>query len=340
MARKLLWASLALVPVAAAARFFGVPPLGQFVVAAAALTPLAWIISEATEQIGQRTGPTIGGLLNATFANVPELMIALFAVADGLFEVVRGSLSGSVVANLLLVLGLSLAVGGSGELDRSVTRLSLAAIAIAAGAYALFAAPHFATGDEDKAYGLVVFPVAAVLLGIYGVVLWRSLRRQRRAEAREGEGSEWSLKRSLVVLGLAMIGTAVVAETITSSIGRFADQIGVSEFFAAAVVVALAGNGAEHGAAVVVAARGELELAADVALESAGQVAAFLVPAVALVSWLVKPLPLAFSLVELVVIAGSVALAAGLVAGGVSSRARGVVLVAAYGVVVAAFLLK
>ena len=339
MARKMLWGSLALVPVAGAARFVGVPPLPQFLLAAAALTPLAWVISEATDQAGRRTGPTVAGLLNATFANVPELMIALFAVADGLFEVVRGSLSGSIVGNLLLVLGLSLAAGGAGELDRSSTRVSLAVVALAVPAFVIAAAPNFWSGNEGKAYAVGAFPIAFVLLGVYGIALRRSLRHRSGAESDAGE-PRWSLKRSLLALGLATIATALVAETITGSIGDFASQLHVSEFFVAAVVVALAGNAAEHGAAVVVALRGELKLAADVALESAAQVAAFLVPAVVLISWLVDPLPLAFSVVELVVLAASVALTAALVRGGESSRLRGLVLVAAYAIVAVAFLLK
>jgi Ca2+:H+ antiporter len=340
MARRLLWGSLALVPIAGAARFLGVSPVVQFVLAAAALAPLAWVISEATEQTGRQTGPTVGGLLNATFANVPELMIALFAVADGLFEVVRGSLSGSIVGNLLLVLGLSLVAAGSGELDRSSTRLSLAALAVAVPAFALAAVPHLRGRDDGSAHAVYTAPVACVLLVAYAFVLWRSIRRRTGTEASKRDEPTWSLGRSLLVLGVATTATALVSETITGSIRDFASAIHVSEFFAAAVIVAVAANAAEHGAAVVVAAHGELKLAADVALESAAQVAAFLVPAIALVSWVVNPLPLAFSLVELVVLAASVALAAALLRAGVSSRPRGVALLAAYAVVVVAFLLK
>lgn len=128
--RKALLGSFALVPVAVGARVLGVGPILQFVLAIGALAPLAWLISEATDQAARRTGPAIGGLLNASFANVPELMIALFAVADGLFEVVRGSLTGSILGNLLLVLGLSMLVGGEGRLDRASVHLSLGLLAI------------------------------------------------------------------------------------------------------------------------------------------------------------------------------------------------------------------
>ena len=116
--RPLLWSSLVLAPIAFVLDRVGVGDVTLFVVAAAALIPLAWLIGEATEHAAHHTGPGVGGFINATFGNAPELIIALFAVADGLPDVVRGSLSGSVIGNLLLVLGFSLAFGGKGELDR------------------------------------------------------------------------------------------------------------------------------------------------------------------------------------------------------------------------------
>jgi Ca2+:H+ antiporter len=337
MTRKLLWASLGLVPLALTGRLVGAGPFGQFVFAAVALAPLAWLISEATDQAGRRTGPAIGGLLNATFANVPELMIAFFALADGLFDVVRGSLTGSVLGNLLLVLGLALVAGGEGELDRAATRRSLAVLAVAAPALLVAAAPNLWTGDDDKAYAAATVPVAACLLLVNGVVLVRQLRDP---SDREREEPEWSLRRSLMLLALGTTATAAVSETLTGSIEGFAERLHVSEFFAAAVIVAVAGNAAEHGAAVVVARRGELKLAADVALESTAQVAAFLIPAVALLSFLVEPLPLAFSAVELVAVAGGTALVALLLHRGRSTRLRGAALVVAYLGVVVAFLLE
>ena len=335
--QKLLWASLLLVPATLAGRLLGLGGAPLFSLAVLALVPLAWTISVATEQAGRRTGPAIGGFLNATFANVPELLISLFALADGLFEVVRGSLSGSVLGNLLLVLGLALVVGGEGELDRSSSRTSLMLIAVTVPFLAAAAIGHRLVGEGESTHPAVSLPGAAVLLVVYAAVTVRSLRREH-AEGEQREEADWSLARSLVVLGAATTATALVSETITGSIVEFADALHVSEFFAAAVVVAIAGNAAEHGAAVVIAAHGDLKLAADVALESAAQVAALAIPAVIALSWLLNPLPPAFTAVELVALAASVALAILLLFGGRATRRRGALLVAAYVAVVVTFL--
>ena len=335
--RKLLWALLALVPATVAARLLGLAAVPLFALGVLALVPLAWTISLATEQAGRRTGPAIGGFLNATFANVPELLISLFALSEGLFEVVRGSLSGSVLGNLLLVLGLALIVGGEGRLDRSSVRTSLALVAVTVPFLAAAALAHRVVGEEARVHPAVTLPGAAVLVALYAAVTLRTLRQEHR-EAQQREEAEWSLPRSLVTLGVATVATAAVSETITGSIAEFADALHLSEFFAAAVIVAVAGNAAEHGAAVVIAARGELELAADVALESAAQVAALAIPAVAALSWLVNPLPPAFTAVELVALAAAVALAIALLFGARATRGRGALLVTAYVAVVVTFL--
>ena len=330
-----------LVPAAVAARVLGAGTIPLFVLATAALVPLAWLISRGTEEAAHHTGPALGGLLNATFANVPEILISLFALADGLYDVVRGSLSGSVVGNLLLVLGLALAVGGRCELDRVAAFQSLALVGLAVPALVVVALPHLTTGDEDKAFGAVTLPVAAVLLAAYCVGVAYAIRKKRGDPPEEAaEEGSWSLRRSLAVLAAATVATALMAEIITGTITAFAESVGISEFFTAAVILALAGNAAENGAAVIVAAHGELKLATDAALESAAQVAAFVIPAIAILSWALEPLPLAFSPIELAVLGASAMLAMLLLARGRGSRARGLVLVGAYVLAAAAFLLE
>src|SRR5512134_4029485 len=132
MARRILWASLALAPFTIALHYLSdIGDTAEFVLASAALIPLAWLIGEATEHAAHHTGPGIGGFLNATFGNAPELIIALLAVNQGLTEVVRGSLTGSVVGNLLLVLGFSLLFGGRGELDRFSSFVAMGGVALA-----------------------------------------------------------------------------------------------------------------------------------------------------------------------------------------------------------------
>jgi Ca2+:H+ antiporter len=339
--RSILWASLALAPVTILVHY-ALHPGGttEFVLAAAALIPLAWLIGEATEHAAHHTGSGIGGFLNATFGNAPELIIALFAVADGLFEVVRGSLSGSVIGNLLLVLGFSLIAGGRGELDRVSSFVSLGLVALATGLFLIPAIPSWTGGDpeRDSLAQLSVVP-AALLLVVYLVVTYLSLRRHRMMHVSDEpeEMKAWTLTTSLVVLGSATVVTALIAEILVGAIDEFAEAARLSDFFVAAVIIAVVGNAAEHGGAVVVAARGKIKLAAEIALASSAQVAVFLVPAVALLSWLIDPLALSFREVEIVVLGGAVAVTALLLAQGRSSRARGIALVGTYVAAAVAF---
>ena len=333
MARRLLWASLALAPVTIAIHFLAHPgSTTDFVLAAASLIPLAWLIGEATEHAAHHTGAGVGGFLNATFGNAPELIIALFAVSDGLFEVVRGSLTGSVVGNLLLVLGFSLLFGGRGALDRYSSFLSLSLVAIAALLFLIPAIPGWDGDPErDSLAQLSILP-SVLLLIVYVAATWYSLRRHRlmHIAAEPSEMRAWSLRLSLAVLGAATVVTALIAEILVGSIDEFADSARLSDFFVAAVVVAIVGNAAEHGGAVVVAARGKITLAAEIALASSAQVAVFLIPAVALLSWLIDPLALSFREVEIGVLAISTIVTAALLADGQSSRSKGVLLIVTY----------
>jgi len=339
--RKILFGSLALAPFALIAHYvFHVSETTTFVLAALALMPLAWLIGEATEHAAEHTGPGIGGFLNATFGNAPELIIALLAVNEGLTEVVRGSLTGSVVSNVLLVLGASLAVGGRGLLDRFSSFLSFGLVLVAT---ALFLVPSVAGWDGDPdTHSLAVASavISVVLLVVYVAVTWFSLRRHRALHVASDEEIEgWSLGRSLGALTVATIATALVAEILVGSLEAFAEKAGLTDFFVAAVIVAIVGNAAEHGGAVIVAFRGKIALAGEIALSSAAQVAVFLIPAVALLSWFIEPLSLSFRPVEIAALGGSVVFAGAVLHRGHSSRARGALLLAGYAVVVVAFYL-
>jgi Ca2+:H+ antiporter len=337
--RRALFASLALAPLTILLHYAGsLSDTAEFVLAAVSLIPLAWLIGEATEHAAEHTGPGIGGFLNATFGNAPELIIALIAVNDGLTEVVRGSLTGSVVSNLLLVLGLSLVAGGRGRVDRYSSFVSLVLIGFATVLFLVPSVPG-SDGDPDRhSLAKVSAAVSVVLLVVYVVATWYSLRRHRAQHvASDDEIEGWSLRHSLVVLGIATVATAFVAEILVGSLEVFAEQAGLSDFFVAAVIVAIVGNAAEHGGAVVVAFRGKIALAAEIALSSAAQVAVFLIPAVALLSWLIEPLALSFRAVEIGALAGSVVYTAAVLADGRSSRLRGALLLVGYGAVVVAF---
>src|SRR5918996_2798954 len=173
MARNVLWGSVSVAPIVILVHYLFHPGSTiDFVLAACALIPLAWLIGEATEHAAHHTGPGVGGFLNATFGNAPELIIALFAVSDGLFEVVRGSLSGSVIGNLLLVLGFSLLFGGRGELDRESSFGSLALIAVAVLLLLIPSIPGWEGNPERDFIAELSVPVSIALLVLYLGATW------------------------------------------------------------------------------------------------------------------------------------------------------------------------
>jgi Ca2+:H+ antiporter len=341
LTRKVLYALLVLGPLVVVLDRLDVSETTLFVVAAVALIPLAWLIGDATEHAAHHTGAGIGGFLNATFGNAPELIIALFAISSGLEEVVRGSLSGSVVGNLLLVLGFSLLFGGRGALDRESTFTSLVLVGLATLIFLIPAVPGWEGNPDRDSLAILSVPVSVALLVVYVAVTWLALRRHRelhlRAEPEEAKA--WPLLVALAVLGAATVVTAFVAEVLVHTLQAFGEEAGLSDFFLAAVVVAIVGNAAEHGGAVVVAYRGKIKLAAEIALASSAQVAVFLIPAVALLAWAIDPLALSFRVVEIAALGGATVLATALLFQGQSSRARGIALIAAYVAVAAAFFL-
>jgi len=337
VARRILWASLVLTPIVLAGRYaFNFGATALFILAAAALIPLAWLIGEATEHAAEHTGHGVGGFLNASFGNAPELIIALFAIADGLPGVVRGSLTGSVVSNILLVLGVAMIAGGDGKVDARSLRWQLAAVF---GAVALILIPSALSwhggSPERHSLFLLSLPIAAVALAAYLVITIRNLRVHRAAERSDASDAAWTLKKAIVVLGAATVGTALVSEILVHTLARFGHAVGLNQFFIAVVIVAIVGNAAEHGGAVVIARRGNTELATEIAITSSMQVAVFLIPVVTLLSWLVGPgLPLSFRAIEIVTMAAAAAFATFVIWDGRSRRWEGFLLVGAYGLAV------
>jgi Ca2+:H+ antiporter len=343
--RKLLWASLVLAPITLLLRFaFHAGDTTLFVAAAAALVPLAWLIGEATEHAGDHTGPVIGGFLNASFGNAPELIIALFAVNESLPDVVRGSLAGSVVSNILLVLGVALVFGGKGRggqpLDRLSLLLQLGLVMVAVLLFLTPSVPGWSGDPERHSLAVATIPMAILLLLLYLAVTARSLVRARRVqETSDVMATGWSLQTALIALAAATVVTALISETLVHSLESFAKSAGLSEFFIAVVIVAIVGNAAEHGGAVVIASRGKLLLASEIAVSSSAQVALLVTPAVALLSWAVRPaLPLTFRPIELAAMGGSAALVAVVLCDGRGRRWEGYLLVGVYVGVALAFL--
>jgi Ca2+:H+ antiporter len=237
------------------------------------------------------------------------------------------------------VLGVAVLAGGDSELDRRSSVLQLALVLGAVAAFLIPSVPSWNGGDPER-HGLYLatLGISAALLVVYLGATAMNLRRHREAHDAEPAKGAWALWVALVVLGVATVATALVSELMVHSLEAFGEALGLSDFFVAAVVVAIVGNAAEHGSAVVVAHRGNMRLAAEIAMSSAAQVAVFVAPAAALLSWIVGPgLPLSFRYIEL----GTMALAAGavclVVADGRTRRWEGVGILGLYAAVVASY---
>jgi Ca2+:H+ antiporter len=340
--RRILWALLALTPVVLVARYvLHLDETTLFVLAALALIPLAWLIGEATDHAAEHTGAGVGGFLNASFGNAPELIIALFAVADGLPGVVRGSLTGSVVSNILLVLGAAMIAGGDGPVDARSLRWQLAAVFGAVALFLITSVPAWDNGSSERhSLYLLSIPISIVLLAAYLAITVRNLRIHRAAERDEAGEHAWSLRRSIGLLAVATVATALVSEILVHSLDHFGKAVGLNEFFIAVVIVAIVGNAAEHGGAIVIARRGNTTLATEIAVTSSMQVALFVTPVVSLLSWIVGPgLPLSFRAVEIVTMAAAAVFATFVIWDGRSKRWEGFLLAGAYGACVVSYAL-
>jgi Ca2+:H+ antiporter len=339
VARRFLWASLALAPITMLVDVFAdVGKTALFLLAAVSLIPLAWLIGEATEHAGEHTGARIGGLLNASFGNAPEVIIALIAVADNLPGVVRGSMAGSIVSNILLVLGAALLLGkDDAELDRPSLLGQLGLVVFAVLLLLVPSVPGW-HGDPNR-HSLAVLSIApaAVLLAVYLVVTVADLRRRPAHEVTNTSG--WSLRLSLLVLAITTAATAVISEILVHSLQGFAESANLSEFFIAIVIVAIVGNAAEHGGAVVIARRGKMKLATEIAISSSAQVGLLVIPVVTLVSFaFAHPLGLAFRPVELVAMGAAALFVGFVIRDGRARRWEGALLIAVYGGFVVWFL--
>jgi Ca2+:H+ antiporter len=309
-----------------------------FVLAALSLVPLAWLIGEATEQAGEHTGPRVGGLLNASFGNAPEVIIAVIAVADNLPDVVRGSLAGSIVSNILLVLGAALVLGkDKAPLDRGSLLAQLGLVCVAVLLILVPSIPGWHGDPNRHSLALLSIAPAAALLCLYLVVTVAGLRR--RPEHQDTGLAGWSLRTSLVVLAVATAATAGVSEILVHSLQAFAEAAGLSNFFIAVVIVAIVGNAAEHGGAVVIARRGKMKLATEIAVSSSAQVGLLVLPVVTLISFAFDhPLALSFRPIELAAMGGAALFVAIVISDGRSRRWEGAMLIGVYAGLVLSFL--
>ncbi|MFL5819268.1 MAG: calcium/proton exchanger [Solirubrobacteraceae bacterium] len=347
------------IAVAVALEILHGPPAAVFAASALGVIPPAALMGRATEQLADRAGPGIGGLLNVTFGNAPELIIALFALARGLHEVVKATLVGSILGNVLLVLGGAMLWGGlrhdHQRFNRTAANAQSAMLLLAAAALAMPAVFQLVEGRSLPAVGSertdfssmaddLSFVVAAILIVTYGFGLVFSLRTHRDLfnppEEKDRRGAGWSVRRSAMLLGLAGVVVGLMSEILVGSISAAAKSAGLSEFFIGAIIVAIVGNAAEHWVAVLVAGKNRMDLAVNIAIGSSAQVALFVAPVLVLASFAVGPFPMAFVLngFELAAIFLAVVIANHVTNEGQSTWFEGVQLLAVYAVLVTAFL--
>ena len=349
-ARHLPRLLLLFVPIAAIAAARHAPAAVTFACAGLAIVPLAGLLGEATERVASRLGAGVGGLLNATFGNAAELIIALAALQRGLHDVVKASLTGSILGNLLLVLGLAIVAGGAGRerqrFDRvaasaGTTLLALAVIGllvpalfheIAGHSRLLPLAPH----EHD-----VSRMISAVLFISYLLSLWFSLGTHKHlyAGVTEEDPFTGSLPRAVLTLLIATAFTAWMSELLAGAVEGAATSLGKTPVFVGVIVVAVVGNAAEHATAVIAAARDHMDLALNIAVGSSTQIALFVAPLLVLVSAFMPhgPMDLRFTSFEVLAVAAAVGVVSLVAQDGETNWLEGALLLAVYVIFAIAF---
>ena len=344
------WFLLLAIPASLILRWQGASPLLIFLTSCLSMLPLAQLMGEATEQLAERTGPTVGGLLNATFGNAAELIIAFVALRAGLVELVKASITGSILGNLLLILGLSLFAGGLRapllRFNRTSAGMSAAMLALAVaglGFPTLFHSVHPGTSGATLAgTELRLSEAVALILALtYGASLLFSLRTHKSLfggdPASTPEGPAWSAFKALLVLALATAGVVVESELLVHAIEPVTHTLGLSQTFLGLIVIPVIGNAAEHATAVTVARKGKLDLSLQIALGSSTQVALLVAPILVLAGVLFgQPLLLVFTPLEVIALAMATIIVSIITLDGESHWFEGVQLLALYAMIGAA----
>jgi Ca2+:H+ antiporter len=347
---------LVALPLALIARYAGWSSILVFLLSAVGVIPMAGYIGEATEVLAEHTGPKIGGLLNATLGNAAELIITLVAIRAGLLELVKASITGSILGNLLLVMGMSMVVGGVRHGTQTFDRrqsgnhailltLSILALVIPS----LFG--HAMLGNsgswinDETAYSIQIetlsLGVAVVMIVLYALGILYSLRSATQAHKsplayQEPQGhtnkkGAWSIRKAIIVLGLATFGVVILSEILVGAVESVVTGLGLSEFFLGIILIPIVGNVAEHLVAVQVAARNQMELSVEIAISSSLQIALFVAPLLVFISLLMgHPLTLLFNQFELLALGAGVLIAALVAVDGESNWLEGATLLAVY----------
>jgi Ca2+:H+ antiporter len=341
------------VPLAAGLKWGGAGDVWVFLGAGLAIVPLAGLLGQATEALAVRLGPAWGGLLNATFGNAAELIIAGFALARGpeLYPVVKATITGSILGNLLLVVGLAALAGGMRfsvqKFSRTLTGAAATSLAIAcAGLLVPTLLYHLARSSPDQTARTVENiseEIAVVLIVLYALSLVFTLRTHRHlftAVPKGGDGPRWGTGVAIVVLLGATAALAVLSEWLVGAVQPAARAMGMNDLFVGVIVVAVIGNAAEHATAVIMARRGNIGLALQIGIGSSRQIALFVAPVLVLLSMAMgheRPLDLHFSRLEVAALFLSVAVTALVCNDGETNWYEGAMLVALYLILALAF---
>jgi Ca2+:H+ antiporter len=351
---------LLFIPISVAAHFLHWGSLVVFLTAAAAILPLAAWMGTATEELAVVVGPTLGGLLNATFGNATELIIALAALNAGLIEVVKASLTGSIIGNLLLVMGLSMLLGGLRYKEQSfqpvVARVNASSMNLAVIALLLPTAVNYtSSGIDPMTLQKLSVAVAIVLIAVYGLTLLFSMKThtylydvgtaEGGAEelaasslAGEEEAHQPNVGLWILVLLACTIGVAVESELLVESLEEATAMLGLTSLFTGVILLPIVGNAAEHATAVTVAMKDKMDLSLSVAVGSSLQIALFVAPVLVITGWFWhKPMDLDFNPFELVAVTVAVLITNSISSDGKSNWLEGTLLLAAYVVLGLAF---
>ena len=359
--QHLLRALLVFVVIAPLAEWLHWGALPVFVCACLAIIPLAGLMGEATEQLAARLGAGIGGLLNATFGNAAELIIAIVALQRGLYDVVKASLTGSIIGNSLLVLGLAVLLGGAKRekqtFDRAAAAVGSTLLALAAIGLVIPAMFHWVAEGAVRGRSLTVarevalerslsLEICVVLFAVYVLSLVFSLRThkhlyagQEHAEAHEPVGAPVPTGRAVLMLVIATALVAWMSELLVGAVEETSHALGLTQVFVGVIVVAVIGNAAEHSTAVLVAMKNKMDLAMNIAIGSSIQIALFVAPVLVFLSYAMPhgPMDLRFSVFEVLAVGIAVGVVNLVAQDGECNWLEGVLLLAVYLVLGIAF---
>ena len=343
---KFLKYMLIFIPISFIAKFMNASGTIMFILSCLSIVPLAGLMGKGTEEISFYAGPKVGGFLNGTFGNATELIISFFALKKGLFDVVKSSIAGAVIGNVLLVVGASMIAGGlkykTQKFNSKVNEVSSSMLVFAVLGLCI---PAIFTHTVNPALlntryeGLSIF-VAVVMLIIYIFSLIFSFSTHKdlyNTEATEEATASWSLNKSILILVIATILIAIESEFLVNGIEPITDSLGWSEFFVGIILIPIIGNAAEHTTAVVMARKDKMDVALEIAIGSSLQIILFVAPVLIFLSLFFKPMSIVFNEFELVALIASVLIANRVSQDGECNWLEGVQLLAVYLIIAASF---